>query len=415
MVPLGQWRSSREGFGASFPFTGGGGFFCGLSDAMTEPWRIGVLFSSSGVTAGIETTQRNATLLAIEEVNADGGVRGRTIEPVVYDPQSTPRLFSSLAEKLIVEGGIRILFGCYMSSTRKAVLPVVEAHRGLLFYPTLYEGFEYSPRCIYTGATPNQNSVQLARYLMQNYGRRFLLIGSNYVFPYESNRMMTDLVTQAKGKIVDELYVPLSCTRRDFDRALRLIDKHRPDVVFSTVVGAGTALFYEAFQEAGFAAADLPIASLTTSEAEIAEMPASVAAGHVTAAPFFEALQTPAARRFVSAYKLRYGANAPVTAGAEAAYFQVKLYAKALDRAGTDDPETLVPHLIGLELDAPQGRVRIDPDNNHTELWPRVAKVGPDKAFEVVWDPGVRVKPDPYFVAPALDEWSVAQFKIQAP
>ena len=162
----------------------------------------------------------------------------------------------------------------------------------------------------------------------------------------------------------------------------------KPDVVFSTVVGQSTAIFYEAYRRAGFDPNKMPIASLTTSEAEVAEMSPGAAEGHITAAPFFEALATPAARRFISAYKLRYGPNAPVTAGAEAAYFQVHLAAAALARAGTDDPERLLPALRDAEFDAPQGRVRIDASNNHTYLWPRVARLDAKGAFQIVWNPG---------------------------
>lgn len=382
---------------------------------MTDVWRIGVLFSQSGVTAAIETTQAHATMLAIEEINAAGGVLGRPIEPVVYDPASSPRLYRTLAARLLTEDKVRIIVGCYMSSTRKAVLPEVEAHRGLLFYPTLYEGFEYSSRCIYTGAAPNQNSLQLAQFLMEKYGSKFLLVGSNYVFPYESNRVMTDLVIQAKGKIADEIYVPLECKAADFARVVKAIERLKPDVIFSTVVGAGTAMLYRAYHEAGFDPAAMPIASLTTSEAEVAEMAPEIAAGHITAAPFFEDLDTPEARRFIANFRRRFGADAPVTACAETAYFQIKLYAEALRRAGTDDPDILVPNLLGLEYDAPQGRVRIDPDNHHTELWPRVARIGSSGRFEIVWNPESRVKPDPYFIAPALDDWSAARLLISKP
>ena len=148
-------------------------------------WRVGVLFSQTGVTAAIERSQLNATLLAVEEINKAGGVLGRAIEPDIYDPASDPKQFRTLAERLLTVDRVRLIFGCYMSSTRKAVLPVVEALRGLLFYPTLYEGFEYSLHCIYTGAAPNQNSLQLAKFLLQHYGNRFVLIGSNYIYPYE--------------------------------------------------------------------------------------------------------------------------------------------------------------------------------------------------------------------------------------
>lgn len=380
---------------------------------MDGGWRIGVLYSRTGVTAGIETTQANGTLLAVEQINARGGVLGRPLVPVIYDPASSPRLYSQLAARLLGEDHVHSIFGCYMSSTRKAVMPELDARRGLLFYATLYEGFEYHPRIFYTGAAPNQNSMQLARYIMENYGHRFLFVGSNYIYPYESNRVMADLVRQVKGRVLDEIYVPLDPRPNDFDRAIRQIRKLEPDVIFSTVVGSGTAMFYTAYHEAGFDPETRPIASLTTSEAEIAEMAPGVAYGHLTAAPFFEGLETPSAQRFVSTFRERFGADAPVTACAEAAYFQVMLYAEALAAAGSDDPDALVPHLLGREFDAPQGRIRIDPDNHHTELWPRVGRIDRNGRFEVVWNPDVRIKPEPYLVEPTLDEWTFARFRVK--
>jgi branched-chain amino acid transport system substrate-binding protein len=369
-------------------------------------WRVGVLFSQTGVTAAVERTQSQATLLAIDEINAAGGVLDLPIEPVAYDPRSDPKTFRALAERLLNVDRVRLVFGCYMSSTRKAVLPAIEAARGLLFYPTLYEGFEYSPRCIYTGAAPNQNSVQLARFLFERFGNRVLLVGSNYVYPYESNRVMTDLVRQSRGKILDELYVPLTARAGDFARAIQAIRKTSPDVIFSTVVGAATAAFYQVYREAGFDPARQPIASLTTSEAEVADMPAEAAEGHITAAPFFETLGTATARRFVTAYKARYGEDAPVPAAAEAAYFQVHLAAAAIARAGSADPDRVLPELREAEFAAPQGRVRIDRANNHTYLWPRVARLDARGQFQIVWNPGVRVRPDPYSVVQSLDDWS---------
>jgi branched-chain amino acid transport system substrate-binding protein len=386
-----------------------------LLEDNTGSWRVGVLFSQTGVTSTIERTQLNATLLAIEEINAGGGVLGRPIEPVMYDPVSDPKKFRAFAERLFQVDRIRLLFGCYMSSTRKAVLPVVEAHRGLLFYPTLYEGFEYSRHCIYAGAAPNQNSLQLAKFLLSAFGNRFLFVGSNYVYPYESNRVMGDFVAQGKGKVLDEIYVPLHADNKDFDKVISRIKKTSPDVIFSTVVGAGTATLYRAYRAAGLDPARMPIASLTTSEAEVAEMGAEAAEGHITAAPFFETLSSPAARRFVTSFKEKYGTDAPVTACAEAAYFQLHLAMRAVAKCGSDDPEQVLTNLRDAEFDAPQGRVRIDPENNHTYLWPRIARLDRNGRFQTVWNPGVRVKPDPYCVVQSLDDWSVDDLQFLHP
>ncbi|TCK16772.1 amino acid/amide ABC transporter substrate-binding protein (HAAT family) [Ancylobacter aquaticus] len=375
------------------------------NDPTNDVWRVGLLFSATGVTAGVETSQLGGTLLAIDEINAAGGVRGRRIEAVVYDPASDPRAFRRLAQTLLAEDGVRLLFGCYMSSTRKAVLPVVEAHDGLLFYPTLYEGFEYSSHCVYTGAAPNQNSIQLATYLLRHYGNRFFLIGSDYVYPHESNRIMSDFVVQSRGQVCGEVYVPLGAPARAFAEVMEKVREAGPDVIFSTVVGADTARLYEAHHAAGFDSRRLPIASLTTSEAEVALMPREVAAGHITAAPFFETLGTPAARRFVAAFKKRNGVHRPVTAAAEAAYFQLHLAMQALERAGTDAPEALLAELGACTFEAPQGRVRIEPSNHHAWLRPRIAEIGADGRFHIVWDAGASVKPDPYCVVQNLDDW----------
>lgn len=386
-----------------------------LLEENTGSWRVGVLFSQTGVTSTIERTQLNATLLAIEEINANGGVLGRPVEPVMYDPASDHKKFRAFAERLFQVDRIRLLFGCYMSSTRKAVLPVVEAHRGLLFYPTLYEGFEYSRHCIYTGAAPNQNSLQLAKFLLSAYGNRFLFVGSNYVYPYESNRVMGDFVAQGKGKVLDEIYVPLYPADKDFDKVIARIKKTSPDVIFSTVVGTGTSTLYRAYRAAGFDPTRMPIASLTTNEAEVAEMGAEAAEGHITAAPFFETLSSPAARRFVTSFKEKYGPDAPVTASAEASYFQLHIAMRAVAKCGSDDPEQVLTNLRDAEFDAPQGRVRIDPENNHTYLWPRIARLDRNGRFQTVWNPGVRVKPDPYCVVQSLDDWSVDDLQLLHP
>lgn len=374
----------------------------------SDAWRVGVLFSTTGVTAAIETTMLNATLLAIEELNSAGGVAGHILELLHKDPASSPKRYRDLAREFLRDEGVTTIFGGFMSSCRKAVLPEIEAYRGVLFYPTVYEGFEYSPRCFYTGASSNQGAVQLARYLMANHGTRFVLVGSNYVFPYEYNRVMTDIVTQSRGKILDELYVPIDCKASDFDVVIKKIKKLAPDAVISTLVGDGVKAFYEAYAAAGLDASTVPIAAITTSEAEIAQMTPGIATGHITSSPFFETLDRPAAVRFVSAYKARFGEAAPVTACAEAAYFQVFLYANAMEAAGTDDADEVIKAMAGLEIEAPQGRIRVDPANHHTELWPRIGRVNKEGSFDIVWESSERVKPDPYFVSASYDDWSAA-------
>jgi len=373
----------------------------------TAPFRVGVLFSKTGVTSGIESSQLLGTLLAIDEINEHGGIDGRELVPVYYDPCSSPGNYKILAERLVVEDGVRVILGCYMSSTRKAVLPVVERWNALLMYPTLYEGFEYSRNIIYTGAAPNQNSVQLAEYMMREHGSRVYLVGSDYIYPYESNRIMSDLVLGQGGAKVAERYLKLDATESDFVDVVADIKRKRPDFIFSTVVGQATAHFYKAYAEAGLDPGVMPIASLTTSEAEVQEMGADVAAGHITSAVYFQSIETEANRRCVGRFHDRFGASNVTNMCWEAAYFQTYLLAGALKAVNTDNIQQLVPALLGVTFDAPQGPVRIDAENHHSYLTPRIGRVGRDGQFEILGKGTSTVRPDPYLVEHSLQDWSL--------
>ncbi len=354
--------------------------------------------SETGVTGMIEKTQVAAVRLAVDEINAAGGVRGRALAPLWRDPASTPRRYRDQVLELCRDHGVRVIFGGHMSSTRKAMLPMVEAQNALMFYPTLYEGFEYSRHCIYTGAAPNQNSVPLVDYLYAAFGRRLLLIGSDYVYPYESNRIVGDLFRSKGGEVLDEVYVPLDLRGEHVARLLELVAETRPDVIYSTLVGDGIVRFYEAYRAAGHDPETLPIASQSTSEVDVMRMKPGTADGHVIAAPFFDSLGTPAAQGFAGAFRAATGGALPVTAPAEAAYFSVHLYARALALAGDDHVDRLLPALYEVEYEAPQGPVRIDRLTNHTHLWPRVARIREGKPYEIVSDPRRRVPPDPYLI-----------------
>jgi branched-chain amino acid transport system substrate-binding protein len=291
-----------------------------------EPIRIGVLFSQTGVTSVIENSERLATILAAEEINQAGGINGRELQLLCYDPESRPVRYQALAEKLMLEDGVRIILGCYMSSTRKAVIPVVERSNALLLYPTLYEGFEYSRNVFYTGAAPNQNSVQLAEFMLGRFGSRVLMVGSDYIYPYESNRIMSDLILERGGEKVAEVYLPLDAAWEDFLAIAKKIKNSNPDFIFSTVVGDGTALLHRAYAKVGLDPARMPIASLTTCEAEVRQMGADIAEGHITSAPYFQSVANPVNERCVAAYKQRFGAEQVTNQCWEAAYFQMRSF-----------------------------------------------------------------------------------------
>ncbi|BEV07563.1 transporter substrate-binding domain-containing protein [Methylophilus sp. DW102] len=376
--------------------------------ANTDPIPVGVLFSTSGATATIERSQAFATFFAIAEINAAGGIAGRELVPVHYDPQGMPQQYQMLAERMIREDGVNVIFGCYMSSTRKAVIPVVEKWRKLLFYPTPYEGFEFSPHVIYTGAAPNQNSAQLADYMTRHFGARVYMIGCDYIYPYESNRIMSDFILEVPGgKKLAERYVPLTATEKDFLAVVRDIKAKSPDFVFSTVVGQATRLLYQAYAEIGMDAQHTPIASLTTSEAEVAEMGGGAAQGHITSAPYFQSITSTENQACIARFRQQYGHEIAPNMAWEAAYFQTHLFAEAMRAAGSDQYDALLPQLLGRAFDAPQGRIAIDAGNHHTRLHPRIARVNAAGQFEIIAGGGAAaVIPDPYLVTHPGASWN---------
>jgi ABC-type branched-subunit amino acid transport system substrate-binding protein len=365
---------------------------------VSEPWHVGVLFSQSGVMAVIEETQLRATLLAIDEINEAGGVNGREIVPIIYDPGSETRAFALCAKRLMIEDGISTIFGCYTSSSRKAVLPVVERLNGLLWYPTLYEGFEFSSNVIYTGASPNQNSVALCAYLLENYGTRFFFVGSDYVYPRESNRVMRDLLQAQGGEVVGETYLDLRARRGDFVPVIRQVKNAGADVIFSTVVGYSTIYLYQSYAEAGLDPAVTPIASLTTTESEVRAMGFDVAAGQITAAPYFQSVPNHRNAAFVARYKQRHGDDEPTNMCAEAAYFQVHIFANALSQANSVDTDRIRPMVLGADFDAPQGRVSVSAANGHTNLWTRIGRANRGGQFDIIQGSLTPIWADPYLI-----------------
>ncbi|WJR80824.1 transporter substrate-binding domain-containing protein [Bradyrhizobium sp. NP1] len=366
--------------------------------ATSAPWRIGVLFSRTGFMSVIEETQYQGTQLAIEEINAAGGICGRELVPVAYDPGSDSIAYGHFAKRLMIEDDVNAIFGCYTSSSRKAVLPVVERLNGLLWYPTLYEGFEASPNVIYTGASPNQNSLSLCRYLMDNYGGRFYFVGSDYIYPRESNRVMRELLTANGGSVVGERYVSVHARWQDFLPIVQDIRRVKPDVVFSTVVGDSTVYLYQAYANVGLDPKMMPIASLTTTEAEIAAMGHDVGEGHITAASYFQGIEGHANDCFVSRYKKRFGNDVSTNMCAEASYFQMYLFARALEQANTLDTEVLRAMVLGISFDAPQGAVTVDPMSGHTDLWTRIGRANRKGQFDIINESREAVHADPFLI-----------------
>jgi branched-chain amino acid transport system substrate-binding protein len=371
-----------------------------------DPVKVGLLSSQSGPTSLLEMSQWRGAMLALDEINGRGGVAGRELEAIHYDPCSDPTKFHELAERLILKDGVNVIFGGYTSTSRKAMLPVVEKYNRLLIYSQQYEGFEFSENIIYSGASPNQNGVQLADYMTETFGARVYMVGSRYVYPYECNRTMQELLLQhPDGAILGERYLDLDAQPDQFTDVVADIKRKAPDFIFCTVIGQTVPYLYEAYARAGLDPARMPIASLNTSETEISAMERGVAEGHFTAAPYFQSVDTPENHAVVGRHQARFGAGISTDMNWEAAYYQMHMYAQAFEKAGSDDIATIMPHLLGAEFQAPQGRVRIDPANHHMALYPRVGRANVDGQFTILREAKFAVAPDPYMTRQTLGDW----------
>jgi len=373
---------------------------------LSQPIKIGLLFSTIGKTAPLESSQLRGALQAIDEINRNGGIGGQELVPIRYEPESDSHLFRTLAERLFSEDDVNVIFGGYTSTSRKAMLPVVEKRNRLLFYPQQYEGFEFSEHIIYGGAAPNQNGIQLAEFLTSQFGARIYMVGSRYVYPYECNRNMQELILQDPGgAILGEKYLDLNSTYEDFEHVVSDIKKKQPDFVFSTVIGETVPHFYKAYARAGLIPEKMPIGSLNTSETEIAMMGAEFGRGHFTSAPYFQSVDTPENHAALRDFKKSYGDSIAADMNWEAAYYQVHLYARAMGIAGSDEFNRIIPELRGLEYAAPQGRIQIDPVNQHTSLNPRIGRANGQGEFEILRESRRMVCPDPYMATQAVGDW----------
>jgi ABC-type branched-subunit amino acid transport system substrate-binding protein len=365
---------------------------------MRKHYRIGVMFSTTGSYSVVARSMLNGALLAFQEYAEAGGAV--TLEPVVVNPSGDLTRYHALSLELL-GAGIHQVLGCYTSSSRKEVIPCFEKFDGLLWYPSHYEGFESSDNVIYTGASPNQHVLPLVDYLVSRVGTRAFCVGSNYIWAWENNRIFREALTARGGAVVAERYLPVGDT--EFDQVISAILKQRPDFVFNNLIGTSAYAFFRAFRAACRARGidqvnEIPVASCTLSEPELAEIGDEAIDGHLSSSVYFSSLESPANAAFITAYAKAFP-NGPVSsADAEASYIAVKLLAAALEQAGTDDARAVRAAVASQSLLAPQGEVRIDPQTYHAWLTPRIARSTLNGQFEVLLEARSPIAPDPYLV-----------------
>ena len=366
--------------------------------ANSDPVKVGVLYSRAGITSRIESSQLVATQFAIREINDAGGIDGRELVLVHYDPESSPLNYKTLATRLVRDDNVHVILGCYMSSTRKAVIPVVEKWHASADLSDVVRRASSTPATwSIPGAAPNQNSVQLAEFMLRTLRSRVfwsarttstLRVESHHERPHPrapggEGRGALPARSSAVGGLPGD--------RRRRSKAAP------PDFIFSTVVGDGTALLHRAYAKVGLDPARMPIASLTTCEAEISKWapasPTVTSRRRPTSSP-----STATRIALASHVAVRCSATRSPNMGWEAAYFQIHLVANAMRKARTDEREHLLPALLGSEFVAPQGLVRIDPrQSSH----PPASAHRPGRSGRSLRRRGggtARVRPDPYLV-----------------
>ena len=375
-----------------------------------EPIKVGLLFSLTG---GLAVPEEDSTLVlqyAFDETNAAGGIAGSPIEPVIIDAKSDFNEYTAKARELILREKVISLFGCYTSASRKAILPVVMQQNNLLFYPTCYEGAECTQNVVATGPLANQHSKDLIPFMVENFGKKAFFVGSNYVWPKESNKNARIWMEQAGGEVVGEEYIPLDSS--EFGPVLAKIRAAQPDFIFSTVVGSSDIAFHRQFKQEGFSAEKMPIASLTTGEIETKAMGAEYGAGHFLSAPYFQALDNPTNHKFVEGFLASpYGKNGATHYNMEETYLSAYVFRNALEKLIADQgfeevtPRKIRDYCAGIKVGAdvsPEGEIWIDDNNFNTWLVPKIGQCQADGSFKIVKQAAEHVAPDPYSIYPEI-------------
>ena len=374
-------------------------------EASKPPIRVGILHSMTGTMAISETPVVDAVLLAIEQLNASGGLLGgRKIVPIIADGRSDWPTFASESRRLISDEKVCAVFGCWTSASRKTVRPIFEELGGLLFYPVQYEGLEQSPNIVYLGAAPNQQIIPAVKWAFDNLGsRRFYLVGSDYVFPRAANAVISDQVKALGAQVVGEDYVPLG--GKDVQGIVDRIVAAKPDVILNTINGDTNLAFFRALRTAGISPKEIPTISFSIGESELPSLNPSACAGDYAVWNYFQTLDGERNAAFVAAFRNRYGASRVVSDPMEAAYCAVNLWAQAVEEAGTENTDAVRKTILNQSMAAPEGVILIDPETQHAWRPVRVGRIRADGQFDIVWDSHRPVRPQPYPLSRTPVEW----------
>jgi urea transport system substrate-binding protein len=388
----------------------------GMAAHAADTIKVGILHSLSGTMAISETALKETALMTIAEINKNGGVLGKQLEPVVVDPASNWPLFAEKARQLLAKDKVAVVFGCWTSVSRKSVLPVFKELNGLLFYPVQYEGEELERNVFYTGAAPNQQAIPAVEYLMSKDGgeaKRFVLLGTDYVYPRTTNKILRAFLKSkgvAEADIMEE-YTPFG--HSDYQTIIAKIKKFAAEgkktAVVSTINGDSNVPFYKELGNAGLKATDVPVVAFSVGEEELRGVDTKPLVGHLAAWNYFMSLKNPQNEKFVKMYKdwakrqkLPNAGTVVTNDPMEATYVGIHMWKQAVEKAKSTDVDKVIPAVAGQSFAAPSGyTLKMDETNHH--LWKPVfiGEIKADGQFNVVWKtPGpVRAQPWSPFIA----------------
>lgn len=359
-----------------------------------ETVKLGLLHSLSGTIAIAEASLVDAEKMAIDEINAAGGVLGRKIEVVVEDGASENAVFAEKARKLLERDKVAAIIGCYTSASRKAILPALSRAKGLLYYPTYYEGQEQDKQVFYPSQEATQSVIAAVDWMAREKGKNFFLVGSDYIYPRTCNKIAKPTITKAGGKVLGEEYAPLGHT--EFSSIINKIKATKPDCIYSTVVGGSNVAFYKQLRAAGLDGSKITLLSTVVSENEVEGIGKDNAVGYYACMGYFQSIKSPANEKFVKAFKAKYGQGRVIGDPMQVAYNSVYLWKMAVEKAKSFDVDKVIAASGGIELDAPEGAVRMHATNHHVWKKVRVGRARADGQFDIVWEAPSLIEPNPF-------------------
>jgi len=366
----------------------------GCADTSGPTVTVGAINSLSGGLAVSETVIHDAITMAVDEINAGGGVLGKQLKLLSEDGASEPTVFAEKAQKLVNGDCVAVVFGGYTSASRKAMLPVFENANALLYYGQQYEGLESSPNIYYTGATTNQQIIPALDYLKSQGVQSLYLVGSDYVFPRTSNAIVKKYAEANGIEIKGEDYVPLDGT--NFSTVVNKIRTANADAVFNVVGSIPELVLLREYNSAGLTPATMPVMSMCVGEEEVRSIGAETLAGQLSSWNYYETLDTPANKEFVADFKAKYGPDRVTSDPMESAYAAVKLWQATVEKAQSFKVADIQNASGGVTIDAPEGPVTIDGENHHVTKTARIGRVAPSGLIDQVWASPEPITPDPF-------------------